>query len=177
MEKELLHNLKMGDENAYHAVFNTYFPVLVAFANKYVNDLDLAKEIVQVVFVKLFEKRHSLEITTSIKSYLYKMVYNDCLNAINSQKITSMHYSQYARELNIQADYHDVMEQIEKEQRIFKAIDQLPPQCKLIIQQSRFEGKKNQVIADELNISIRTVETQISKALRLLRAGINLFFY
>ncbi|HAH24452.1 MAG TPA: RNA polymerase sigma-70 factor [Prolixibacteraceae bacterium] len=177
MEQELLHKLKIGDENAYHAVFNTYFPVLVAFANKYVVDLDMAKEIVQVVFVKLFEKRRSLEITTSIKSYLYKMVYNDCLNAINSQKITSKHYSQYARQIELLTDYHDVMEKTERELRIFKAIDQLPPQCKLIIQQSRFEGKKNQAIADELNISIRTVETQISKALKLLRAEINLFFY
>lgn len=177
MEQELLHKLKMGDENAYHTVFKTYFPVLVAFANKYVNDLDLAKEIVQVVFVKLFEKRHSLEIRTSIKSYLYKMVYNDCLNMIKSQEIASKHFTQYARQMDLQSDYQDVMEQTERELRIFNAIDQLPPQCKLIIQQSRFEGKKNQVIADELNISIRTVETQISKALRLLRAGINLFFY
>ena len=177
MEKELLHKLKLGDENTYQTVFNNYFPLLVAFANKYIQDLDLAKEIVQVVFVKLFEKRNSLEITTSIKSYLYKMVYNDCLNAINSQKITSRHYSQYARQIDIMADYLDVIEQTEKELRIFKAIEKLPPQCKLILQQSRFEGKKNKVIADELNISIRTVETQISKALKLLKAGINLFLF
>ena len=177
MEHELLHRLKKGNENAWHAVFNKYFSVLVAFANKYVSDLDLAKEIVQVAFVKLFEKRNTLEITISIKSYLYKMVYNDCLNAIHSKKITSVHHTQYARQIDLLVDFQDVMEQTEKEQRIYNAINQLPPQCRLIIQQSRFEGKKNQVIADELNISVRTVETQISKALKFLRAAINLFFY
>jgi len=177
MEHDLLQGLKNGDENVYHTVFNDYYSGLVAFAHKYVSDLDMARDIVQVTFVKLFEKRKSLEIRTSLKSYLFKMVYNDCLNLIQSNKIMSGHYSQYARQLDKIADYQDVMEQTENELRIFKAIDQLPPQCKLIIQQSRLEGKKNKQISDELNISIRTVETQISKALRLLREGINILFY
>lgn len=177
MEKELLHLLKIGDEKAYHAVFHKYFPVLVAFANKYTSDLDMSREIVQVVFVKLFEKRESLEITISLKSYLYKMVYNDCMNAINSKKVISEHYSRYAQQMNLLTDFQDLMEQTEKELRIYKALDKLPPQCKLIIQQSRLEGKKNKEIAEELNISIRTVETQISKALKLLRSGINFLFY
>ncbi|MGE5394847.1 MAG: RNA polymerase sigma-70 factor [Candidatus Saccharibacteria bacterium] len=175
MEQELLHQLKMGNEDAYHVVFHDYFPPLVAFANKYVGDLDISEEIVQVVFVKLFEKRHHLNILTSLKSYLYKMVYNDCLNAINSKKISSRHYSQYAQQMDRQADFQDMIEQTEKEQRIYQALDKLPPQCKLIIRQSRLEGKKNREIADELNISVRTVETQISKALKMLRSAINFF--
>lgn len=176
MEQELLLQLKMGNEDAYHTVFHYNFLALVAFANKYVAELDLAKEIVQAAFVKLFEKRQSLEITTSIKSYLYKMVYNDCLNAINSKKISSRHYSLYAQQIDMHADFQDVMEQTENELRIYKTLNKLPPQCKLIIQQSRLEGKKNKEIAEELNISIRTVETQISKALKLLKAGINFLF-
>lgn len=177
MEHELLHKLKIGNEKAYHAVFHDYFSVLVAFANKYISDLDLAREIVQVVFVKLFEKRQSLEITTSLKSYLYKMVYNDCMNAIKSKKISFEHYSRYALQMDLLTDFHDVIDQTEKELRIYKALEKLPPQCKLIIQQSRLEGRKNKEIAEELNISIRTVETQISKALKLLREGIKLLLY
>lgn len=177
MEQELLHQLKKGNEKAYHAAFHTYFPVLVAFANKYTSDLDMSREIVQVVFVKLFEKRQSLEITISLKSYLYKMVYNDCLNAIKSKKIISGHHTQYAQQMDLLTDFQDVMEQTENELRIYKALDKLPPQCKLIIQQSRLEGKKNKEIAEELNISIRTVETQISKALKLLKEGIKLLLY
>ncbi|HET6560143.1 MAG TPA: RNA polymerase sigma-70 factor [Prolixibacteraceae bacterium] len=177
MDQELLHQLKIGNEKAYHAVFHEFFPVLVAFANKYISDLDMSREIVQVAFVKLFEKRKSLEITISLKSYLYKMVYNDCLNAIKSKKIISGHYSRYALQMDLQSDFQDVMEQTEEELRIYKALDKLPPQCKLIIQQSRLEGKKNKEIAEELNISLRTVETQISKALKLLRSGIYILFH
>jgi RNA polymerase sigma-70 factor (ECF subfamily) len=177
IEQQLLQKLKLGDGNAYHAVFDDYFPILTAFAYKYVCDLDMAKEIVQVAFIKLFEKRQSLQITISLKSYLYKMVYNDCINAIKNNKIISRHYSIYSQQMDQQAGFQDIIEQTENELRIYKALDKLPPQCKLIIQQSRLEGKKNKEIAEELNISIRTVETQISKALKLLKEGINFFLY
>lgn len=176
MEQKLLQRLKNGDENAYHEIFINYFSILVAFANKYLGDLDSSKEVVQNAFVKLFEKRNSLEISSNIKSYLFKMVYNDCLNVFKREKNILRLHNEYAMLQELNHDYIEISEQTELEYKIYTAINKLPPQCKRIIQQSRFEGKKNQVIADELNISIRTVETQISKALKLLRAGINLFF-
>lgn len=176
MEQVLLQRLKLGDENAYHEIFNNYFSILVAFANKYLGDLDSSKEVVQNAFVKLFEKRNSLEISSNIKSYLFKMVYNDCLNVLKREKNILRLHNEYALGLDLYQDYIEISEQTELEYKIYTAINKLPPQCKRIIQQSRFEGKKNQVIANELNISIRTVETQISKALKLLKAGINLFF-
>lgn len=176
MEQVLLQRLKLGDENAYHEIFNNYFSILVAFALKYLGDLDLSKEVVQNVFVKLFEKRNSLEISSNIKSYLFKMVYNDCLNVLKREKNILRLHNEYSLGLDLYQDYIEISEQTELEYKIYTAINKLPPQCKRIIQQSRFEGKKNQVIANELNISIRTVETQISKALKLLKAGINLFF-
>ena len=174
MEQVLLQRLKLGDENAYHEIFNNYFSILVAFALKYLGDLDLSKEVVQNAFVKLFEKRNSLEISSNIKSYLFKMVYNDCLNVLKREKNILRLHNEYALGLDLHQDHIEISEQTELEYKIYTAINKLPPQCKRIIQQSRFEGKKNQVIADELNISIRTVETQISKALKLLKAGINL---
>jgi RNA polymerase sigma-70 factor (ECF subfamily) len=176
MEKVLLQRLKLGDETAYHEIFNNYFSILVAFALKYLGDLDLSKEVVQNAFVKLFEKRNSLEISSNIKSYLFKMVFNDCLNVLKREKNILRLHNEYALGLDQYQDYIEISEQTELEYKIYTAINKLPPQCKRIIQQSRFEGKKNQVIADELNISIRTVETQISKALKLLKAGINIFF-
>jgi RNA polymerase sigma-70 factor (ECF subfamily) len=176
MEQVLLQRLKLGDENAYHEIFNNYFSILVAFALKYLGDLDLSKEVVQNAFVKLFEKRNSLEISSNIKSYLFKMVYNDCLKVLKREKNIRRLHIEYALGLDLYQDYIEISEQTELEYKIYTAINKLPPQCKRIIQQSRFEGKKNQVIADELNISIRTVETQISRALKILKAGINLFF-
>jgi RNA polymerase sigma-70 factor, ECF subfamily len=176
MEDNLLKKLKNGDEEAYRQIFNEHFSMLVAFALKYLGDLNFSKEVVQNAFVKLFEKRNSLEISSNIKSYLFKMVYNDCLNVLKREKNILRLHNEYALRLDLYQDYIEISEQTELEYKIYTAINKLPPQCKRIIQQSRFEGKKNQVIANELNISIRTVETQISKALKLLKAGINLFF-
>jgi RNA polymerase sigma-70 factor (ECF subfamily) len=104
------------------------------------------------------------------------MVYNDCLKVLKREKNIRRLHIEYALGLDLYQDYIEISEQTELEYKIYTAINKLPPQCKRIIQQSRFEGKKNQVIADELNISIRTVETQISRALKILKAGINLFF-
>jgi RNA polymerase sigma-70 factor (ECF subfamily) len=176
MEDDLLKKLKNGDEDAFHQIFNGYFSMLVAFALKYLGDLDMSKEVVQNAFVKLFEKRNSLEISSNIKSYLFKMVYNDCLNLLKREKNILRLHNEYALGLDLYQDYIELSEQTELEYKIYTALNKLPPQCQRIIRQSRFEGKKNQVIANELNISIRTVETQISKALKLLKSRISLFF-
>jgi RNA polymerase sigma-70 factor (family 1) len=170
MNLNLLDKLKEGNESAYRIIFNEYNALLVSFAYKYLKDLDNAREISQKVFVKFFEKRNSIEISSNLKAYLYKMAFNECLNYIKSKKISSDHYSNYAKEFENSADYQHFIEQTEEEYKIYKAIEQLPPRCRQIFKLSRFEEKKNTIIAQELNISIRTVETQISKALRLLKA-------
>jgi RNA polymerase sigma-70 factor (family 1) len=176
MQQELLNRLKAGDELAYKTIFDNYYPLLVAFAQKYLSDIDASKEIAQNVFVKFYEKRNSIEITSSIKSYLYKMAYNDCLNYIKNRDTILKHYSEYSKEQAKHEEYQDLIEETEQEYRIYKALEKLPPKCKTIVLQSRLEGKKNKDIADELNISIRTVETQISKALKLLKSSLNNFF-
>jgi RNA polymerase sigma-70 factor (family 1) len=176
MQQELLHRLKNGDELAYKTIFNENYHVLVAFSNKYLKDIDIAKDIVQNVFIKFYEKRYTIEITSSLKSYLFKMVYNDCLNYIKHISITSNHYTEYSKELGTSTDFMDLVEETENEYRIFKAIEKLPPGCKQVLLRSRIDGKKNKEIADELNISIRTVETQISKALKLLKTGLSIIF-
>jgi RNA polymerase sigma-70 factor (family 1) len=176
MQLDLLHKLKSGDEVAYKTIFDENYPVLVAFANKYLNDLDIAKDTAQNAFVKFFEKRQSIEISSNLKAYLYKMVYNDCLNLIKSKKIKIGHFNKYSKELELTANFQDLVDETENEFRIYTAIEKLPPRCKQIILQSRIEGKKNKEIADELNISIRTVETQISKALKLIKTGLSILF-
>ncbi len=172
MESSLLKGIKNGDELAYNTIFNQYYALLTSFAFKYLKDLDASKEIAQNTFVKLFEKRDSIEITTSLKSYLYKIVHNSCINYIKSRAIEAKHYSALAGEVENTSDFNRFIEQTEEEYRIYKAIDQLPGKCKLIFKLSRFEGRKNKDIADELNISVRTVETQISKAIKILKLNL-----
>ena len=175
-QQELHTRLKKGDEAAFKMIFDDYYPVLVAFANKYLRDVDWAKEISQNAFIKLYEKRKSIEITASIKSYLFKMVYNDCINSIKYNNRTQKHFIEFAKNIESITEYTGCTDESENEYRIHKAIENLPPQCQYILKQSRFEGRKNKDIANELNISIRTVETHISKALRLIKSGLNIFF-
>jgi RNA polymerase sigma-70 factor (ECF subfamily) len=175
-QQELYSKLKKGDELAYKKVFDDFYPVLVAFANKYLRDVEWAKEISQNAFVKLYEKRHTIEITTSLKSYLFKMIYHDCLNSLKIRNRIKEHYVDFSENNETQIEYNDYTEESEDEYRIHNAIENLPPKCQYIIKQSRFEGRKNKDIADELNISVRTVETHISHALKLIRSGLNIFF-
>jgi RNA polymerase sigma-70 factor (ECF subfamily) len=161
------------DDRAFEILFKEYFKPLSVYAKKYLNDLDLAQDLVQEVFVKFYEQRTTLTVHTSVKALLYQSVKNRCLDYIRSQQTRTAHHDNI---LHLSGgndiDAVDYMEQVELEERVYKAIADLPEQCQLIFKLSRLEGKRNQEIADELNLSKRTVETQISNALKRLRKDI-----
>jgi len=172
-ELEIISQLKSGDKKAFEKMFLEYYSRLSVFAKKYVKDLDLAKEIVQALFVKLYETHQKLNINTSLKSYLYSSVKNSCLNQIKQSKTHSDHIKSFdQRNKDQKLNFTDTMEQTELEHNIWQEISKLPFQCQRIFKMSRNEGKKNKEIADELQISIRTVETQISKGLKILRKNL-----
>jgi len=167
-DEVVLVGIQQGEEAAYQTLFTKYYPMLTTFALRYVSEVDSAKEIVQEVFIKLYQKRETLIIQQSLKAYLFKAVYRTCLNTIHQENRRSYHH-QEAILYRSDAEYANKLEEAEAEQRIYRAIDQLPTQCRRIFTMNRFEGMGNQAVADQLNLSKRTVETQISKALKLLR--------
>ncbi len=131
-------------------------------------DNEKARDIVQDVFVTLYAQRANLDIHTSIKSYLFKCVNNACLNELRQSKSHMQHHEALKMESESTL-LHDEITHAELQSRIRLTIEKLPAQCRKIFEMSRFEGRKNREIADHLGISIRTVETQISKALGILR--------
>lgn len=143
-----------------------FFKPLTVFSHKYIHDLELAEDVVQNVFLSLYESRNHLKIHGSLKSYLYRAVYNQTMDALRleSKKITAMNAHEIAQE-----EFRDPMEEAEFEHKIQLALDALPQGCKNVFTLSRQDGLSNKDISMRLNISIRTVETQISKALKLLR--------
>ncbi len=169
-ENRLQQELSQGSEKAFEETFQTYFKVLTVFAKKFVNDLDIAEDLVQEVLLKLYENRSAIQFHTSLKAFLYQSVRNKSIDYLRSTKTKSEHHDQI-KLLNQaeSADWSDTMEQTELEERIANAIATLPEQCQLVFRMSRFDGKRNQEIADELKISKRTVETQVSNALKRLR--------
>jgi RNA polymerase sigma-70 factor (ECF subfamily) len=169
-DKKLIHGIVAGDEQSYNTLFNSYYRVLTVFAKKYLGDMDLSREVVQGVFVKLYESRHLLKNVDSLKSYLFRSVQNSCINELKRDQI---HYKHQKRiQLRQEGNKDDMVEKMyasELEDRIFQIVSDLPGKCQQIFRMSRIDGMKNDEIASRLKLSKRTVETQISKALKTLR--------
>ncbi|NVK84770.1 MAG: RNA polymerase sigma-70 factor [Cytophagia bacterium] len=169
----LQQRLSRGDETAFQETFELYFKVLVLFATKFSLDKETAEDLVQDVFVKLYEQKERLQFHSSLKAFLYQSVRNRCIDMIRSSKTREKHHMEIKAGAELEGlNSEDLMLQSELEEKIYHSIGQLPEQCQIIFKMNRFEGKKNQEIAEELNISKRTVETQISKALKRLREDI-----
>lgn len=169
---ELVLNLKNGDAHSMELLFRRLYPQLCAFANKFLHDLDEAEEVVQEVFFKVWKNRKSLDESKSIQSYLFTSVKNGCFNLLEHQK-TKDKYAALLERVYVSSDqsilYQDSLIATELEKDFTKALETLPPECRRIFELSRFEGLKYQEIADQLNISIKTVETQMSRALSKIR--------
>ncbi|MEM6829897.1 MAG: RNA polymerase sigma-70 factor [Bacteroidota bacterium] len=169
-EHKIVEQLINKDRSAFSLVFNEYHGAMVLYALRFMDTREEAEEIAQEVFVKFWEKCHTLAADSSIKSYLYRSIHNLCLNAIKHQKVKDS-YRQYVIQYMEQANtaFSENEDPDEIRTRIMGEIDNLPPRCSEIFKLSRFEGLKYQEIADHLGISIKTVEVQMGKALKTLR--------
>ena len=169
-DQQFLEAIRMGNERTFELLFRQQYSPLCQYGFSFLKDWDDAEEVVQAMFLAFWEKRDSLVITTSLKSYLYRAVHNRCLNRIKHLSVQA-EYQSY-----VQADGSDVCQSpvqelmaSELDMQLQRAIERLPEQCRLIFMMSRFEELKYQEIADQLGLSIKTVENQIGKALRILR--------
>jgi RNA polymerase sigma-70 factor (ECF subfamily) len=132
--------------------------------------MDTAKEITHDVFLNLWEKRNDIDSGTSLKSYLFTSVYNRCMNYIRDNK-KFYRDEQIFKILEQEAESvpRDLLEEQELESTIIEAMNSLPDRCREVFMLNRFDGNKYAEIAEKMGISVKTVETQMSKALRILR--------
>ena len=169
-EQILVNRLRNKDKVAFGLVFKEQFGLLTSYAMRFLDEREEAEEIVQDVFVKFWDKCSELAPDSSIKSYLYRSVHNTCLNHIKHKKVKDaykqhvIHHMEHTFELSWEQKDPEAM-RVE----ILDEIDNLPPRCSEIFKLSRLEGLKYQEIADHLGISVKTVEVQMGKALRVLR--------
>lgn len=147
-------------------LFKTYFKPLCGFAGKYISDLDDSKGIVHDVFVSLWQKFDELPADTNYRSYLYTAVRNRCLNYIRDKKKHIALENVNEREIALN---EKPLEGDELERKIEMALDLLPEKCRMVFEYNRMEGLKYAEIASKMQISIKTVEAQMSKALSILR--------
>lgn len=162
--------LKEGDTAAFEMIFRQYYQPLCNYACTYLRQGEEAEEVVQSAFLSMWEKRSQLAIHSGVKSYLYAMVRNACLNKLKHEKIKQKYAVEEIRggERSSELVTRTIIGE-ELQLKIVQALEKLPEQCRLIFKMSRFEELKYAEIAQELNISVKTVENQMGKALKIMR--------
>jgi len=150
-----------------------YYESACRYVIRVIRDRDTTEEIVQSTFVNIWDKRALIKEDVSFKSYLFRSAYNTALNYLKHKKIVSGYVNrQQDNFASIQTEYVSHQPDFEIADRIKRALEDLPPQCQRVFRMSREEGLKYQEIADELEISVKTVEVHMGKALKLLRAAL-----
>lgn len=153
----------------FEQVFKEHFKNLHAYACSILKDEDEAEEMVQNVFYKLWEKKEKISELQSVPAYLYRSVYNECMNYVKHEKVKMTYEAHAVHHGSIAGQAADTATAKELEHRIATALADLPEQCRTIFQLSRFEELKYREIADKMGLSVKTVENQMGKALKILR--------
>jgi RNA polymerase sigma-70 factor, ECF subfamily len=171
LDREHILRIKQGDAKSFELLFNTYYAQLCAYANRFLNDSDEAEEIAQDVFVRLWNSRTNLDEDDSIKGYLFTAVKNKCLHCLEHKKVKDKYASilYHVYTTVHEQTVHDQFVASELQVEIDKALEDLPKQCRTVFQLNREKGLKYAEIATHLNISQKTVETQMSRALSKLK--------
>jgi RNA polymerase sigma-70 factor, ECF subfamily len=178
-DKNIIQRIKKGDSDVFKIIFDLYYQRIRLYAESYVDDADVAEDIVQDLFFHLWEKRFEIEVVTSFSSYMYKAIHNRCIQYLRHRKIVTRFQERHllkikeAEILQSETDFaiNDVYikEITDIENRILSA---LSPKTKKIFHLSRYEYKKNQEIAVTLNTNVKTVEYHITKALKSLQLAL-----
>jgi len=165
---EIIKAIGKGNSIVFKQVFMSHYESLCRYAYTILKNAEEAEDVVQSMFVKIWEKREELEVKHTIRSYLFKAVYHQCINLLEHRSVKLKHQVHLAHEMLTETQLPEPF-QHELEENIVAAIKTLPDQCRLIFMMSRYEELRYAEIAAHLKISVNTVENQISKALKILR--------
>ena len=166
-DQYLVDSIKNSNQGVFELVFNYYYSGLVVFADRMIKNTAVSEDIVQSVFLKFWETREIIEVR-SLRSYFVQCVKNKCIDHLRNQQVKNRFDAHYS-ETEIVFTEDDLWTKSELSHLLEVAIANLPPRCREVFWMSRYENLKIAEIADKLNISKRTVETQISNALKILR--------
>ncbi len=169
IENSWVEKIRNGDEQAFETLFRTYYKSLCTYAFHFLANRKEAEETSQEVFVKIWEKRETLQITVSVKNYLFRSVRNHCLNQIQHRKVKDKYIHSVREHSKQNQNLSDFLLEPWLAEEIEKAIHAMPEKRKEIFRLSREKGLTYKKIAEKLHLSIKTVETQMGLALKDLR--------
>lgn len=169
-DTELFYRIQKGDEKAFTLAYELYNKLIYVLSYRYLMDEDRAKDVVQYVFVKLWEYRANLNVGISLKNFLFTMAKNHILNLIRNENSALEKQYEIAQQVSGYED--DLIEKLERREQMelfYQALAKLPEQKKKICMMKIREEMSNKEIAERLNVSINTVKTHYAEALKLLR--------
>lgn len=171
-ECRLIEHLKMGDSDAYAYLVDSYLHKLCHYAFSLVNDSMVAQDIVQQVFVRVWERRKSLNTSFSFSNFLYKCVYNEFIDYHRKRRSVTFLEKKYIEGINdiVQQDNQTFAQRLSL---LKNAIQNLPTRCQQVFLMSKREGLTNMEIAEYLGVSIKTIERHITRAYSILRKEIS----
>lgn len=163
-------SLKKGDTRAYQTVFDKYYTRLFSYIKTYTKNDSNAEDIIQETFIRLWENKESINVDASILAFLHKIAYNIFIDTYrkgkrNQSLLDALSYEAITESI----EEEEGITRIKKVQMVKKSIEELPPRCREIFKMSKYEGLKYIEIAEALNLSIKTVEVQMSKAFSYIR--------
>ncbi|GAB3910427.1 RNA polymerase sigma factor [Mucilaginibacter boryungensis] len=162
--------LNMVDPNSFEIIFRKFYPSLCFFAERITGSHDDAEDVIEELFVKLWNKQLQFETEQHLKAYLYRSAKNACLDFLKVSERSDMRNTFFAEERGYSEDaYLNEIIRAEIISEVYHAIESLSPQCSKIITMSYLDGKSNQEIADELNLSVQTVKNQKGRGLAMLK--------
>ncbi len=178
-EQQLLERLRHGDEAAFKVLFNDFYSKLYYFVFEFIPFKDIVENIVQDTLVTLWNKRNQLKDDSNITSYLFTVAKNNALKKLREKKYNQKLFSNAidVGELDLNVETLSTVDTSvcafkDIEQIIQETLASLPPQCRKVFELSRFQEMKNREIAEELNISIKTVEKHISKGIKTFKVAL-----
>lgn len=174
-QTKLVDRIRSGDQNAFETLFHTYYSKLCVFSNSYVKSLDVARDVVQDIFIKIWDNREDFHVTQSLKAYLYQAVRNQSLNYIqkNKQKQRLRAQLKKQHEIRSEARVSDLNAE-ELSEKIWRYVEELPERRRTIFVLYRKHGLSYKEIADVMGITRKTVENQMGSSLKFLRERLDL---
>lgn len=172
-DNEIIKRIRQGDVKQFESLFRSSYVSLVRYAKSFVRDHDSAEEIVQDLFVKLWDERDRITIENSLNGYLFRSVHNRCIHLLEHRKVIEKHERETIT--GQKGSIENVSEQIhynELQSAVAKILERLPERCGKIFCMNRFEGLKYYEIAEKLAISVKTVEADMGKALKEFRKAL-----
>jgi RNA polymerase sigma-70 factor (ECF subfamily) len=172
-DSETIGRIRRGDIRQFETLFRSSYVSLVKYAGTLIKDQDTAEEIVQDLFVRLWQDREKLNIESSLNGYLFRSVHNRCLHYFEHKKVVEKHANEMAFESELNTvDPSDILHYKELQAKIAAILEKLPERCGKIFCMNRFEGLKYTEIAEKLSVSVKTVEANMGKALKEFRKAL-----